>query len=98
MPGEGLTHGPPAERKQAAVTTGSAGQPAFPARWLDGLYVLSPGTGLFCPRDRQIITASVASASGGQDHTISPCVPNCSSARVTALQSDTPTASLPHVS
>ena len=24
MPGEGLTHGPPATRKQAAVTTGSA--------------------------------------------------------------------------
>jgi hypothetical protein len=24
MPGEGLTHGPPADKKQAAVTTGSA--------------------------------------------------------------------------
>jgi hypothetical protein len=24
MPGEGLTHGPPATKKQAAVTTGSA--------------------------------------------------------------------------
>jgi len=46
--------------------------PAFPARWLGGLYVLSPGTGLSCPRDRRIITASVTSASGGQDHTISP--------------------------
>jgi hypothetical protein len=33
MPGEGLTHGPPANKKQAAVTTGAAGQPAFPARW-----------------------------------------------------------------
>jgi hypothetical protein len=33
MPGEGLTHGPPANKKQAAVTTGSADHPAFPARW-----------------------------------------------------------------
>ncbi|WP_315750851.1 MULTISPECIES: hypothetical protein [unclassified Bradyrhizobium] len=33
MPGEGLTHGPPANKKQAAVTTGSAEHPAFPARW-----------------------------------------------------------------
>jgi len=32
MPGDGLTHGPPAEKKQAAVTTGLADQPAFPAR------------------------------------------------------------------
>jgi hypothetical protein len=33
MPGEGLTHGPPAKKMQAAGTTGSADQPAFPARW-----------------------------------------------------------------
>ncbi len=26
-----------------------AGQPAFPARWLYGLYVISPGTGLIAP-------------------------------------------------
>jgi hypothetical protein len=32
MPGEGLTHGPPATKKQAAVTTGVAEHPAFPAR------------------------------------------------------------------
>jgi len=24
--------------------------PAFPAQWFYGLYVISPGTGLFCPR------------------------------------------------
>ncbi|CCE01874.1 conserved hypothetical protein [Bradyrhizobium sp. STM 3809] len=30
MPGEGLTHGPPAEKKQAAVTTGSAGHSGIP--------------------------------------------------------------------
>ena len=37
--------------------------PAFPARWLYALCVLSPGIGLSCPRDQRIITASVASAS-----------------------------------
>jgi hypothetical protein len=37
--------GPPAEKTQAAVTTGSAEHPAFPARWAYGLYVISSGTG-----------------------------------------------------
>jgi hypothetical protein len=32
MPGDGLTHGPPATKKQAAVTTGLAGSTAFPAQ------------------------------------------------------------------
>ncbi len=27
--------------------------PAFPAQWFDGLYVLSPGNGLSCPRRRR---------------------------------------------
>jgi hypothetical protein len=49
MPGAGLAHGPPADKKQAAVTTGSAEHPAFPARWAYGLYVISPGTGLIAP-------------------------------------------------
>jgi hypothetical protein len=31
MPGEGLTHGPPADKKRAVVTTGAAEHPAFPA-------------------------------------------------------------------
>jgi hypothetical protein len=37
------------KRKQAAVTTGTAEHPAFPARWLYGLYALSSGTGLIAP-------------------------------------------------
>jgi hypothetical protein len=36
-PGAGRTHGPPANKKQAAVTTGSANHPAFPARWFNGV-------------------------------------------------------------
>jgi len=47
--------------------------PAFPARWFDGLYVVSPGTGCFAPVARRIIiTTGLTSASGCQDHTTSP--------------------------
>ena len=47
--------------------------PAFPARWFYGLYVISPGTGLSCSRRlRGHYLASLASASGGQNHTTSP--------------------------
>src|SRR5882757_7191629 len=38
------------QKKQAAVTTGGAGQPAFPARWFTAYIAISPGTGLSCPR------------------------------------------------
>ena len=51
MPGAGRTHGPPAEKNAGGRNHRfSRDIPAFPARWLDGLYVLSPGTGLSCPR------------------------------------------------
>ncbi len=51
--------------------------PAFPARGLYGLYVLSPGTGFLAPVARPRHAASLASAPGCQDHTISPSVPAC---------------------
>jgi len=38
-------------------------------------FVLSPGTGLSCPRRRAIISRDLTSASGGQDHTPSPSAP-----------------------
>ena len=83
MPGEGLTHGPPADKKQAAVTTGSADirhslrdgfnaytcSPRGPAR-------LPPS-----PAQRVSVAAGLVSAPGDQDHTISrphrlvrPCI------------------------
>ena len=47
------------------------GQPAFPARWFYGLYVISPVSGLLatvaCSHP-----ASLTPASGGQDHTTLP--------------------------
>jgi len=54
MPGDGLTHGPPATKKQASVTTRSAGSTGIPcAMVLTVSFVLSPGTGLSCPRHRR---------------------------------------------
>jgi len=67
------THGPPANKKQAAVTTGSANHPAFPARRFYSLYVISLGTGLSCPHHRASgHQRDLSPASGRQDHTISP--------------------------
>jgi hypothetical protein len=60
---EGRVQAAPMARQQtkklAAVTTGLAGHPAFPAQWFYGLYVISPGTGLSCPRRRaDVISAT----------------------------------------
>jgi hypothetical protein len=48
--------------------------PAFPARWLGGLYVISPGTGSFAPvaRNARREHRDLDLSTGGQDHTISP--------------------------
>ena len=37
MPGDDLTHGPPANKKQAAVTTGSAESTGIPCAMVYGL-------------------------------------------------------------
>ena len=49
-PGAHRTHGPRATKKHAAEPQVRAEQPAFPARWFYGLYVISPVTGLCCHR------------------------------------------------
>ncbi len=50
MPGAGRTHGPPAKKNAGGrYHRFSRDIPAFPARWLGGLYVLSPGTGCLAP-------------------------------------------------
>ena len=50
MPGAGRTHGPPADKNAGGRNHRfSRDIPAFPARWLGGLYVLSPGTGCLAP-------------------------------------------------
>ena len=42
MPGAGCTHGPRAAKKHAAEPQVQPEQPAFPAQWCYGLYVVSP--------------------------------------------------------
>jgi len=83
MPGEGLTHGPPAEKKQAAVTTGSAGSSGIPCAMVLRLIRDLPGEpGFLAPVARDHL-ASLTPASGCQDHTISPSAKPRSSASAT---------------
>src|SRR5882724_4275090 len=64
---------PPVQKKaQASATKGTPHQPAFPAQWCYGLYAISPGTGLSCPRHSWFVSTNLAPASGRQDHAISP--------------------------
>jgi hypothetical protein len=61
------------KEKQAAVTTGAADQPAFPARCLNGLYALSLETGLIASilRQRQRVAQDASTgASGPHDFTV----------------------------
>ena len=73
MPGEGLTHGPPANKKAGGSYHRISRIIRHSLR--DGVTAycaLSPGPGLSCPRRRAIISRDLTSASGGQDHTPSP--------------------------
>jgi hypothetical protein len=73
MPGEGLTHGPPATKKAGGSYHRFSQIIRHSLR--DGVTaynVLSPGPGLSCPRHQRDHLASLTPASGCQDHTISP--------------------------
>src|SRR6266404_9325784 len=74
MPDARCTRGRVCSKKaHALATTGTPHQPAFPARWFYGLYVISPVTGLFCHRRFAGMTPrTLAPASGRQNHTTSP--------------------------
>src|SRR5690242_17848577 len=62
------------QKKHAAVTTGSAGYPDLPCAMALRLIRTLPGDRAFLPPSLAtfVTPASLASASGGQDHTISP--------------------------
>ena len=62
-PGAVRTHGPRATKKHAAEPQVRAEQPAFPAQWFYGLYVISPVTGLCC--HRRLASSAKLSASLG---------------------------------
>jgi hypothetical protein len=77
MPGDGLTHGPPATKNAGgSYHRSSRFNPTFPAQWCSGLYVLSPVRRACWPpspvRRAMRVFTDLTSASGGQDHTISP--------------------------
>jgi hypothetical protein len=73
MPDARCTRGRLCSKKaQASATRGTPHQPAFPAQWCYGLYALSPGTGLSCPRHSWFVSTNLTPASGRQDHAISP--------------------------
>src|SRR5215468_5662602 len=82
-PGARCTHGPRAIKKHAAEPQVQPKQPAFPAQWFYGLYVLSPVRPGFVVTVRATLEASSrptmrkahcagAPAPGRRDHTISP--------------------------
>jgi hypothetical protein len=77
MPGDGLTHGPPAIKNAGGRYHRFSRIIRHSLR--DGVTAysaLSPGTGLSCSRHLAFsYTRSLASASGGQDHTPSPSAP-----------------------
>src|ERR1700760_3797851 len=63
------------KKTQAAVTTGTPEHPAFPARVGYGLWRALPGVpGLIAPVTSRNVSQSLISASGDQDHTLSPSV------------------------
>jgi hypothetical protein len=76
MPGDGLAHGPPAKQKAGGSHHRFSQSSGIPCAMVLRLMARSPrGPGLIAPVARNIRgVANLTSASGGQDHTISPSV------------------------
>jgi hypothetical protein len=73
MPGEGLTHGPPATKKAGGSYHRFSQIIRHSLRnGVTAYNVLSPGPGLSCPRHQRDHLAGLTPASGCQDHTTSP--------------------------
>jgi len=75
MPGAGRNPWPACSKKsRRQLPQVQPNHPAFPARWCYGLYVLSPGTGLFCPRRPRASSAhgldTSVGVSGPHDFTV----------------------------
>jgi len=96
MPGAGRAHGPPATKKQAAVTTGSARTSGIPratvltaasrSPWCAGLVSHHRLANPACraPRADIAIPQSLIPASGNQDHTTWPSATHCTSGNMIA--------------
>ena len=72
-------------------TTGQPKQPAFPAQWPYGLYVVSSVSGLVSHRRLAFVTQNLIPASGNRDRTISP-----SATCVSSLRTSRPSHPAPH--
>jgi hypothetical protein len=74
MPDARCTRGRLCSKKaQASATKGTPQQPAFPAQWFYGLYVISPVTGLSCHRrlaDRSARLSASVGAPGPHDFAV----------------------------
>jgi hypothetical protein len=74
MPDARCTRGRLCSKKaQASATKGTPQQPAFPAQWFYGLYVISPVTGLSCHRrlaDRSARLSASVGAPGPYDFAV----------------------------
>jgi hypothetical protein len=71
MPDAGRTHGPPATKKQAAVTTGSAETRHSPRNGFNGCFAFSPVRRAFWPPSSAqcaSIVTDLIPASGYRDH------------------------------
>jgi hypothetical protein len=65
MPDARCTRGRLCRKKaQASATRGTPHQPAFPAQWCYGLYVLSLVTGLFCHRHLRFVSRKLSASVG----------------------------------
>ena len=87
MPGDDLTHGPPATKKQAAVSTGLAGSTGIPCAMVYGLYRDLLG-------DRAFLPPSPARSSCELDLSIGRPGPRDFTVRDKAHSSDVPSASI----
>ena len=76
MPGDGLTHGPPATKKAGGSHHRFSRINRHSLRNGVTAYTRSPRcTGLFSHRRLQVTTANLIPASGDQDHAILPSAP-----------------------
>jgi|tagenome__1003787_1003787.scaffolds.fasta_scaffold19035935_1 hypothetical protein len=99
MPGVGLAHGPPAEKKQAAVTTGPAEHPGIPCAMVLRCIRDLPGDRLSCPRrsPTHLVRDLGLSTGRPEPHDLTVRIGLFVGMIKITLQPDTPTASRTNV-
>jgi hypothetical protein len=98
MPGEGLTHGPPAKEKAGGRYHRCSRSSGIPCAMAYDLFRALPGDRAFLPPSPADRSARLASASGGQDHTTSSSALAPFARTILVRVAKASTASPPHVS